>query len=102
MARRLILLAAASMVLNTVCASARDFTAPRERMVATIQELAKTITLSVGSEGIHSSVLAAMRQVPRHELVPEDVRDAAYENRPLPIGYGQTISQPYIVALRGS
>jgi len=99
MARRLILLAAASMVLNTVCASARDFTAARERMVDTIQELAKTITMSAGSEGIHSSVLAAMRQVPRHELVPEDVRDAAYENRPLPIGYGQTISQPYIVAL---
>ncbi|MFL6200697.1 MAG: protein-L-isoaspartate(D-aspartate) O-methyltransferase, partial [Thermoanaerobaculia bacterium] len=37
--------------------------------------------------------------VPRHELVPEAVRHAAYENRPLPIGNGQTISQPYIVAL---
>jgi protein-L-isoaspartate(D-aspartate) O-methyltransferase len=40
-----------------------------------------------------------MRQVPRHEFVPDDVRDQAYANRPLPIGYGQTISQPYIVAL---
>ena len=37
--------------------------------------------------------------VPRHRFVPEDLEDAAYENRPLPIGYGQTISQPYIVAL---
>jgi protein-L-isoaspartate(D-aspartate) O-methyltransferase len=40
-----------------------------------------------------------MRQVPRHELVPSEVRDSAYDNRPLPIGYGQTISQPYVVAL---
>ena len=43
-------------------------------------------------------VLAAMRKVPRHELVPESVRDHAYEDRPLPIGEGQTISQPYVVA----
>ena len=44
-------------------------------------------------------VLAAMRKVPRHEFVPEHLSDAAYEDHPLPIGYGQTISQPYIVAL---
>jgi protein-L-isoaspartate(D-aspartate) O-methyltransferase len=40
-----------------------------------------------------------MRTVPRHEFVPEDVRAQAYEDRPVPIGYGQTISQPFIVAL---
>lgn len=44
-------------------------------------------------------VLAAMRKVPRHEFVPEDLREAAYEDGPLPIGEGQTISQPLIVAL---
>ncbi len=44
-------------------------------------------------------VLAAMRTVPRHEFVPESRRDAAYADSPLPIGHGQTISQPYIVAL---
>jgi protein-L-isoaspartate(D-aspartate) O-methyltransferase len=43
-------------------------------------------------------VLRAMRAVCRHAFVPEDVRDAAYEDRPLPIGWGQTISQPFIVA----
>jgi protein-L-isoaspartate(D-aspartate) O-methyltransferase len=43
-------------------------------------------------------VLAALRKVPRHEFVPEDRRDQAYEDRPLPIGWGQTISQPYVVA----
>ena len=45
------------------------------------------------------SVLAAMRQVPRHSFVPEDSAAAAYDDTPLPIGHGQTISQPYIVAL---
>jgi protein-L-isoaspartate(D-aspartate) O-methyltransferase len=44
-------------------------------------------------------VLAAMRDVPRHEYVPDDLAEDAYEDTPLPIGYGQTISQPYIVAL---
>lgn len=43
-------------------------------------------------------VLNAMRKVPRHEFVPETVREQAYDDSPLPIGYGQTISQPYIVA----
>ena len=80
-------------------AQARDFTAARERMVETIQALGRTIPLPSGPEEINPSILAAMRQIPRHELVPADVRDQAYEDRPLPIGYGQTISQPYIVAL---
>jgi protein-L-isoaspartate(D-aspartate) O-methyltransferase len=43
-------------------------------------------------------VLAAMRRVPRHEFVPAALRDEAYDDRPLPIGEGQTISQPFIVA----
>jgi protein-L-isoaspartate(D-aspartate) O-methyltransferase len=44
------------------------------------------------------AVLAAMTEVPRHEFVPADVRSRAYEDAPLPIGEGQTISQPYMVA----
>lgn len=44
------------------------------------------------------AVLAAMRRVPRHLFMPEQVRHLAYEDHPVPIGYGQTISQPYIVA----
>ena len=43
-------------------------------------------------------VLAALETVPRHQFVPEDLRHRAYEDGPLPIGEGQTISQPYIVA----
>ena len=45
------------------------------------------------------AVLAAMLQVPRHEFVPSDHQSQAYDDHPLPIGYGQTISQPYIVAV---
>lgn len=44
-------------------------------------------------------ILGAMRRIPRHEFVPESHRSEAYEDRPLPIGAGQTISQPYVVAL---
>ena len=42
--------------------------------------------------------MAAMEKVPRHQFVPKDVEHSAYRNRPLPIGYGQTISQPFLVA----
>lgn len=45
------------------------------------------------------AVIEAMRKVPRHKFVPEKLHDLAYADHPLPIGYGQTISQPYIVAL---
>lgn len=55
---------------------------------------------AVGTGGVlDDRVLKAMEGVPRHLFVPEEERERAYANRPLPIGYGQTISQPYIVAL---
>ncbi len=54
----------------------------------------------IAARGVRDeAVLTAMRAVPRHRLVPEDMRAYAYEDTPLPIGWGQTISQPYIVAL---
>jgi protein-L-isoaspartate(D-aspartate) O-methyltransferase len=46
----------------------------------------------------NKKVIEAMRKVPRHKFVPEEYREFSYEDRPLPIGYEQTISQPYIVA----
>lgn len=53
----------------------------------------------IEKEGIRSpTVLAAMRSVQRHLFIPESMRSYAYSDRPVPIGYGQTISQPYIVA----
>ena len=51
-----------------------------------------------GRDITHARVLAVMEKVPRHELVPERLRSLAYSDQPLPIGYDQTISQPFIVA----
>jgi protein-L-isoaspartate(D-aspartate) O-methyltransferase len=60
----------------------------------------KMVKEQIERRGIEDkSVLAAMRSVKRHLFVPDDLRDFAYQDRPLPIGMEQTISQPYIVAL---
>jgi protein-L-isoaspartate(D-aspartate) O-methyltransferase len=69
------------------------FKISRERMVNE-QLRARGIT--------DAAVLAAMRDVPRHQFVPEALRSRAYDDYPLPIGHGQTISQPYVVALMSS
>jgi len=53
----------------------------------------------IGKDALSPAVLKAMRKVPRQEFLPDDMKQLAYNNGPLPIGYGQTISQPYIVAL---
>ncbi len=59
----------------------------------------KMVRVQLAERGIRDvRVLDAMRNVPRHEFVPESFRQEAYEDHPLPIGEGQTISQPYIVA----
>ena len=80
-------------------AAAADATDARRNMVAEIRAIAAAIGPVAGSSVIDERVLAVMEELPRHEFVPEDQRRHAYEDRPLPIGYGQTISQPYIVAL---
>ena len=53
----------------------------------------------IGRNALDPKVMAAMEKVPRNEFVPKSYGDAAFDNGPLPIGHGQTISQPYIVAL---
>jgi protein-L-isoaspartate(D-aspartate) O-methyltransferase len=64
------------------------------------QEREQLVQRHIAAEGIDDPlVLEAMRAVPRHEFVPDQYRRRAYDNAPLPIGYGQTISQPYVVAL---
>ncbi len=68
-------------------------------MLDAIRAEARYASEYTGDAGIGQPVLDALAAVPRHAFVPEHLRDEAYANRPLPIGYGQTISQPYIVAL---
>jgi protein-L-isoaspartate(D-aspartate) O-methyltransferase len=88
-AQFLILVAIAAAGCGQTAAPASDFAAERQRMVQ--QQLMP--------RGINDGrVLAAMEKVPREEFVPVESRAASYEDGPLPIGYGQTISQPYIVA----
>jgi protein-L-isoaspartate(D-aspartate) O-methyltransferase len=76
-----------------------DFDGERRQMVAEIAALARETAFETGKAILDARVIAILGKVPRHRFVPADQQRAAYRNRPLPIGYGQTISQPYIVAL---
>ena len=58
-----------------------------------------TLARDTGEDALNEDVMQSLSAVERHEFVPAHQQRFAYENRPLPIGYGQTISQPYIVAL---
>ena len=69
--------------------------APNERLVSARQALIAELSREVTAE----RVLDAIARVPREAFVPDEARSLAYDNRPLPIGFGQTISQPLIVAL---
>ena len=68
-------------------------------MIAQIEAEAQSTANYTGRSRFDSRVLAAIKRVPRHEFVPASEKDMAYLNVALPIGHGQTISQPYIVAL---
>ncbi len=77
------------LAVAPLLAGADPYAAARERMVRQ----------DIEARGVRATaVLRAMRTTPRHLFVPSNLRDQAYEDHPLPIGYGATISQPYIVA----
>jgi protein-L-isoaspartate(D-aspartate) O-methyltransferase len=76
-----------------------DYALERAQMVRTIESHARDASLALRGDQISPRVLDVLRAVPRHEFVPEDLRGDSYADHPLPIGYGQTISQPFIVAL---
>jgi protein-L-isoaspartate(D-aspartate) O-methyltransferase len=75
-----------------------DYAIARAGMVDEVQFYA-SLARDTGEASLDDAVLQSLGTVKRHEFVPERELRAAYENRPLPIGHGQTISQPYIVAL---
>jgi len=88
---RLLLIAAAFAFAscNRTPTAVSDLATERQRMVQ----------VQLMPRGVHDErVLGAMAKVPREEFVPPEVRAASYTDQPLPIGYGQTISQPYMVA----
>jgi protein-L-isoaspartate(D-aspartate) O-methyltransferase len=76
-----------------------DFAAGRAQMLRDIAAHAVFSHEAIGKAALDERVMAAMAKVPRHAFVPAELRQYAYVDQPLPIGYGKTISQPFIVAL---
>lgn len=70
-----------------------------ERLLDEIRQEVRDTRRLTGRQALDERVMAALRKVPRHAFVSARLQDCAYLNEPLPIGHGQTISQPYIVAL---
>jgi protein-L-isoaspartate(D-aspartate) O-methyltransferase len=71
----------------------------KDRLIQEIEADARYAAGETGRPQLSAAVLDAIRAVPREAFVPENLQDQAYDNNPLPIGEGQTISQPFIVAL---
>ena len=71
----------------------------RQQMVAEVVAETVYLTPRLGKAALNARVIEVMAKVPRHEFVPVELRPHAYVNRPLPVGYDKTISQPFIVAL---
>ncbi|HQR23130.1 MAG TPA: protein-L-isoaspartate(D-aspartate) O-methyltransferase, partial [Burkholderiaceae bacterium] len=76
-----------------------DVRRARERLMAEIDTDMRATAYSTGRSALSPAVRHAIETVPRERFVPPELASLAYENRPLPIGHGQTISQPFIVAL---
>ncbi len=75
------------------------FEEQRRQMVAAIRAITNHIAAEIGKSTLDDRVLQAIAKVPRHEFVPVEVQQYAYLNRPLPIGFDKTISQPLMVAV---
>jgi protein-L-isoaspartate(D-aspartate) O-methyltransferase len=88
----------AGLLLLGVAAQADDYSQARDALVQEVVRYAQ-LAGDAGGTGLDAAVVTALRAVERHRFVPEREKPFAYDNRPLPIGHGQTISQPYIVAL---
>lgn len=82
-----------------LAAAGEEFAAQRQQLMEEVTALVAETRAETGTEALSQHVMTAMGRVPRHRYVPPEQVRHAYKNRPLPIGYGQTISQPYIVAL---
>ena len=100
--RAIVALAATLLIFAgsaTINAADDPFAEARAAMVRAVADTAEETVEWIGKAALAPRVMEAMGRVPRHLFVPPDLQDMGYLNRPLPIGYGQTISQPYIVAL---
>ena len=87
------------LLLPASAAPGDEYAEARQHLVKEIEQDVRDTSLYLDKEALDSRVMTAISKVPRHQFVPAAQRHHAYANRPLPIGFGQTISQPYIVAL---
>ncbi len=95
-----ILLCTAKFVCPLLVMAASDkYENARKVMVLAIEADVRATSSYIKKKSLDPKVMKAMGKVLRHEFVPQNVKNSAYRNSPLPIGHGQTISQPYIVAL---
>ena len=85
--------------LGISAAAAQDYAGLRARLVAEVDAMYASTRTETGLAAMSPQVRAALAKVERHRFVPAGQQSLAYRNHPLPIGAGQTISQPYIVAL---
>jgi protein-L-isoaspartate(D-aspartate) O-methyltransferase len=96
----LMLLFPGMLLAGTAAAADVDtYRVQRKQLLREIEADVRATSRQIGRKQLSGLVMEAMASVPRHAFVPKRLRRAAYENRPLPIGHGQTISQPYIVAI---
>ena len=93
------LVIAAYLTLFTPSIADDEFVSQRLRLIQIIEQDVKATSSYLKKESLDPRVLEVMATVPRHEFVPSEMKGFAYRNRPVPIGHGQTISQPYIVAI---
>ncbi len=99
LAGRVVVLCVAMVAAPARAGDAEDAAAQRHRMVAEIAAGIQALSGILGKAALDDTVMAAIAKVPRHQFVPPGQETWAYVNHPLPIGHGQTISQPLIVAL---
>jgi protein-L-isoaspartate(D-aspartate) O-methyltransferase len=87
------------LLLGSNTMASDQYAEPRRKMVMAIEAAAYKTSLHINKKRLDTRVMSVMGRVERHKFVPRSHQSWAYANQPLPIGHGQTISQPYIVAL---
>jgi protein-L-isoaspartate(D-aspartate) O-methyltransferase len=87
------------VTLPASLSAADEYLTERLHLIQLIEQDVKATSAYLKKEALDPRVLEVMATVPRHEFVPDELKSYAYRNTPLPIGHGQTISQPYIVAI---
>ncbi len=99
LSRRLLTVLVVALAGPPAAAQSDGYTERRHQLVREIANEVSATRAWTGTSEIDARVMEVMAKVPRHEFVPHEMQPLAYVNRPLPVGHGQTVSQPYIVAL---